>query len=173
MTIEEEIEFIWSLAVPKGKEWQRKDCPIVRSNKGDLRKAWEKARKITDIKTVELAVQAQAIGRRTDRQAGNFVPQPKMVGSWLREERWADEIIPPEQKREVISAVCQCGKPALGPQIGKCPECLKRTDEGQLQELRRKSMERQGLLPLPNESKPDYYKRCRENALKQLKRMGI
>lgn len=173
MGIEEEIEFIWNLAVPKGKEWQRKDCPAVRGSRGDLRKAWEKARKLTDLKTIELAMQAQAIGRKRDRESGSKIPQPVLIGRWLREERWADEIIPPEQKREIISAVCQCGKPALGPQIGKCPECLQRTDNDQLQELRRKSMERQGLLPLPNEPKQDYYKRCREQALKQLKGMGI
>ena len=171
--MDEEIEKLWSLAVPKGNEWQRKDCPIVRSNKGDLRKAWEKARKIVDLKTVELAIQAQAIGRRRDRQSGGYVPQPKMIGSWLREERWADEIIPPETKRETISATCPCGKPALGEQIGKCPECLKRTDEHEIQEHRRRVMENMGLLPLPNEPKQDYYARCRKEALTKLKQMGL
>lgn len=167
----DEIEKLWSLAVPKGKEWQRKDCPVVRSNMGDLRKAWEKASKLTDLKEVELAIQAQALARKADRSSGGFVPQPKMIGSWLREERWRDEIVPPEKKLETVSSVCSCGREALGPSIGRCANCLKRTDEDEMQEYRRKSMERQGLLPRPDESRQDYINRCRTEALKQLKQM--
>lgn len=176
----DEIEKLWSLAVPKGKEWQHKDYPVVRDSTASLRRAWnavlrEKKVRITNgepvtVEMLELQWSAEAIARKADRLAKHHVPQPVGISVYINQERWNTEVIT-EKPRETISAVCQCGKEALGPTIGKCAECLTRTDDKEMYEYRRKSMERQGLLPKEGESKQDYYSRCRVEAVKQLKQM--
>lgn len=131
MTEEEELEFIWELAIPKGKGWQQKDCPVVRSDKGDARRAWKQVGGRTTVKEVELAIQAQARFRRDSRKAGDFVPQPKMLGAWLRAEKWSDPI---ESHAELTQRTdkCWCGLPVHGPNHTECATHLGIGKDGRL-----------------------------------------
>lgn len=132
MTEDEEIEFLWNLAIPKGQGWQQKDCPVVRTDKGDVRRAWKQVKGRVTIKDVELAVQAQARFRRDSRKSGDRVPQPKMLGAWLRAERWSDEIESHAEIKNRAEKYCWCGHPSHGPNYEECATHLGVGKDGRL-----------------------------------------
>jgi len=134
MTKDEELEHLWNLAVPKGKGWQQSDCPVLRADRGDVETVWKKLS--VDVKTIELAIHAQARFRRDSRSAGDFVPQPKLLASWLRKKRWLDPIEShAELKQKQQLRICQypvCNNPVHGPHFNRCTTHLNMTDTGKL-----------------------------------------
>ena len=131
--LSEDERRLWDLCVPKTKDWYFSDCPVVRTTTVELQQAWKKACKITDLKTVELAIQAQARARRKEREQGRKPAQPKMISAWLNAGRWSLEIASdePREKREL--GKCHCGQEVHGPSFDKCTEHLGRDDKGRLQ----------------------------------------
>lgn len=99
MTKQAEIDLIYDLGTTKKTGWQQHDNPCLSCDYGDFEQAWkaltrnmsEEDRKAL-VQEISLAIQAQAIFRRAEREAGEFVPQPKLIASWLRKKRWRDRI---------------------------------------------------------------------------------
>lgn len=122
--LNEDERKLWDLCVPKTKDWHYSDCPVVRTTTVELQQAWKKACKITDLKTVELAIQAQARARRKERETGRKPAQPKMISAWLNAGRWSLEIASEETRKPKNTRYCQCGQPVHGPDYDKCTGCL-------------------------------------------------
>jgi hypothetical protein len=127
LTEEEEIDILWHLAVPAGSTgWRTSNCPVVRTTTKKVRGALRTAKKSIEwkgLKACELAIQAQAIFRRKERQGNNFVPQPVGLSVWLNEERWT-MMLEEEHKEETKARICACGAETHGPKFPQCIDCM-------------------------------------------------
>lgn len=133
MTDEEEIDYLWGLALGKKSGWQYSDFPVVKDKLPKFAEAWKKSKKKTQYKTgksvdvwmVEQYWVAEARQRNLDRQKGGKISQPVGATVWLNDERWNNGVETEVRTEEAKAGVkCKCGQPTHGPKFDECQTCM-------------------------------------------------
>lgn len=176
MTKSEEVEIIYSLGTTKRRGWQQSDNPCLAEDFGDLEKAWNTMTAKMDetardgvIERIKLAVQAQAIFRRKERKAGEFVPQPKLIASWIRKKRWLNKIPSVSEGTETKSVSrCECGAQTFDRQY--CPRCWGQKYTNEDKECF-ESLKKAGRGRRAGESQHDHRMRCKKELPQLLKHL--
>ena len=178
MSRKDEIDFLYALGITKKKGWQQSDNPCLSADYGDVEKAWttitktwsDEARANT-LQDIELAVHAQARFRRESRAAGDKVPQPKLMASWIRMKRWMDQIESTSElkmKQAEEARKCECGKPTMGSRFATCQSCM----PDPWQPYRQQFAESNDLTRKPDEPKHEWFARLKQIAKDSGRRIG-
>ena len=132
MTDDEEVDYLWGLALGKKSGWQYSDYPVVKDKLPKFAEAWKKSKKKTQYKTgnsitVKMVEQywiAESRQRRTDRERKVKVSQPVGATVWLNDERWNNGVEAETQEIKREANKCHCGKDVHGPSFKECTECM-------------------------------------------------
>jgi hypothetical protein len=132
MTEDEEVDYLWGLALGKKSGWQYQDYPVVKDKLPKFAEAWKKSKKKTQYKTgkpvdvwmVEQYWIAEARQRRVDREKNVRVSQPVGATVWLNDERWNNGVEAEVQETKKDSKKCKCGRDTHGPKYSECAECM-------------------------------------------------
>jgi len=124
------LDELWMLAKPKDSKgaWTEDIWPIVRTNRGDLEKAWNTVmRGKSDIEKqntlglIKLALPVIAKQRKGEKQARKMA-QPVGIGVFIRGKRWIGCCDAPEvtQKTNGKCSVDDCNNPAQSERLPVC-----------------------------------------------------
>lgn len=164
MTKDEEIDKLWFLAKAKDAagKWKSNIWPVIRTDRGDLERAWALVSKgkteedrASMVKAVGLALPEQAKGRQREKDIG-FMPQPVGIGTYIRKKRWFDPITKDEDIEIRQLPDCQCGQPVMGPSFKHCQKC--HPDTRQMNEELREVCRRHGIHKMTRSECLDFIK---------------
>lgn len=148
-------------------------------NKGSRGEAIKSLIKINpDDAEIERIMQNLLAQVKYDREAkasGEEVYRWPYASTYLNQSRYDDEISGSHAELKLKeSAVCKrdgCNSPVHGPSFAECTDHYAESVDT-MRGVRIAALKRNGLYIMPGESKPDYYKRCREFCSASVKKRG-
>jgi len=134
-----------------------------RVSKGSAKKSFEKIKEMDEefLKEIIGALDDQKRSRKSQKAAGNFVPNWCMPATWLNNQRWLDEVVfSHETVKSPMSSCDLCQEDATVTRNGK-GFCASHWNHGEWKNKMKAQMKETGHWKLKDESIHDWQMRCR------------